>query len=119
MNWNLFLINSWQKINSIKELDDGQLEPTDYCAIFEKYFEQIFKEDKYRNILGKDYAIDYYTDDEKVACKILSLSGENGIYELVELASEHDWQIFDAELGEMIDLENPSNNGYENFQNSL
>jgi len=43
MNWKLFLINSRQKINSIKEFDDGQLEPIDYCAIFEKHFEQIFK----------------------------------------------------------------------------
>ena len=43
MNWDIFLINSRQKINSIEELDYDQLRPTDYCAIFEKHFEQIFK----------------------------------------------------------------------------
>jgi len=51
--------------------------------------------------------------------KILSLYGENGLYELVALAKEHNWQIFDTGLGQMINLEDPSKNGYENFQSYL
>jgi ABC-type Fe2+-enterobactin transport system substrate-binding protein len=50
---------------------------------------------------------------------MLSLYGENGLYELVVLAKKHNWQIFDTGLGQMIDLENPSNNGFENFQDYL
>ena len=41
----------------------------------------------------------------------------NGLFELIELAKQHSWQIFDAGLGNMIDLENPENNGYENHKN--
>jgi hypothetical protein len=38
---------------------------------------------------------------------MLSLYGENGIYELIEVAKKHNWQIYDSGTGEMIDLENP------------
>ena len=119
MSWDIVLFNSRQKINSVEEMDDSQLEPTDFCAVLENHFKQIIKNDNHREIKGKDFTIDYYTDDEKVSNKMLSLYGENGIYELVVLARKYKWQIFDTELEQMVDLDNPSNNGYENFQNYL
>lgn len=119
MSWDIVLFNSRQKINSVEEVDDSQLEPTDFCTVFENHFEQIIKDDNHREIKGKDFAIDYFADDEKVSNKMLSLYGENGLFELVVLARKHKWQIFDTRLGQMVDLENPSNNGYENFQNYL
>lgn len=54
-----------------------------------------------------------------VSNKMLSLYGENGLYELVTLARKNNWQIFDTGDGQMIDLENPAINGYENFQSYL
>jgi hypothetical protein len=119
MSWDIVLFNSRQKINSVEELDDSQLEPTDFCRVFENHFKQVIINGNHREIKGKDFAIDYFTDDEKVTNKMLSLYGENGLYELVVLARKHKWQIFDTGLGQMVDLENPSNNGYENFQNFL
>lgn len=119
MSWDIVLFNSRQKIESVEEVDETQLEPTDFCSVFEKHFDQIIKDDNHREIKGKDFAIDYFSDDELVSNKMLSLYGENGLYELVVLARKYNWQIFDTGLGQMIDLENPSANGYEKFQNYL
>lgn len=119
MSWDVILFNSRQKINFIEELDDTQLESTNFCSALENHFAQITKSDDHRVIKGKDFAIDYFEDDENVSNKLLSLYGENGLYELVVVAKKYNWQIFDTGLGQMIDLENPSNNGFENFQDYL
>lgn len=119
MSWDIVLFKSRQKINSPEEVDDSQLEPTDFCSVLESHFEQIIKDDNHREIKGKDYSIDYFIDDGEVSNKMLSLYGESGLFELVVLARKHNWQIFDTGLGQMIDLENPSYNGYENFQSYL
>ena len=119
MSWDIVLFNSGQNIESIEDLEETLLEPTDFCSVLENQFEEIIKDDNHREIKGNDFTIDYFLDDEKVSNKMLSLYGENGLYELIILAREHKWQIFDTGLGEMIDLENPSNNGHENFQNYL
>lgn len=119
MSWELVFFNSKQKINSIEELDDTQLEPTDFCSALENHFKQVIKSDNHREIKGKDFAIDYFEDDENVSNKLFRLYGENGLYELVVLAKKYNWQIFDTGLGQMIDLENPANNGFENFQEYL
>ena len=119
MSWDIVLFNSKQKINSVEELDETHLKPTDFCSALEDHFAQIVKDDNHREIKGNDFTIDYFLDEEKVSNKMMSLYGENGLYELVVLAKKHNWQIFDTGLGQMIDLENPKNNGYENFQKYL
>lgn len=119
MSWDVVLFNSKQKISSIEELDDTQLEPTDFCSALENHFTHVIKIDNHREIKGKDFTIDYFEDDEKVSNKMFSLYGENGLHELIVLAKKYNWQIFDTGLGQMIDLENPSNNGFENFQDYL
>lgn len=119
MSWDIVLFHSRQKIKSVEEVDDTQLEPTDFCSAFECHFTEIIKDNDHREIKGKDFAIDYFIDDDKVSNKMVSLYGENGLFELVEIAKKHNWQIFDTGNGQMIDLDNPANNGYENFQNYL
>lgn len=119
MSWDIVLFNSKKKISSVEELDEAQLEPMDFCSAFESHFKQIIKDDKHREIKGQDFSIDYFDNDEKVSNKMVSLYGENGLYELVILAKKLNWQLFDTGLGEMIDLENPARNGYENFQKYL
>lgn len=119
MSWDIVLFNSRQKITSVEEVDDTQLEPIDFCSAFENNFTDIIKDADHREIKGKDFTINYFIDDNKVSNKMVSLYGENGLFELVELAKKHNWQIFDTGSGQMIDLENPANNGYENFQSYL
>jgi hypothetical protein len=119
MSWDILLFNSQQKIQSLEALDEAQLVPTDFCSAFESYFDNITKGDNHREVKGDGFAIDYFIDNEPVSNKIISLYGEKGLYELVTLARTNNWQIFDTGLGQMIDLENPSVNGYENFQSYL
>jgi len=119
MSWDVVLFNSKQKIESIEKLDEESLEPIDFCGILESYFENIIKDDNHREIKGKNFAIDYFIDDEPVSNKMLSLYGENGLYELIILAKKYDWQIFDTGMGEMVDLDNPEKNGYVGFMTYL
>ena len=116
MSWDIVLFNSRQKIASVEEVDDTQLEPTNFCAAFESHFAGIIKNGDHREIKGKDYAINYFVDDDKVTNKMVSLYGENALFELVVLAKKHSWQIFDTGNGQMIDVENPANNGTRIFK---
>ncbi|HVW96013.1 MAG TPA: hypothetical protein VHA56_08600 [Mucilaginibacter sp.] len=119
MSWDIVLFNSRQKIETIEEIDEDCLEPTDFCSTFEHHFDKIVIHNNHREIKGIDFSIDYFIDDELVSNKMISLYGEAGLYELVILARQNNWQIFDTGMGEMVDLENPSKNGYMNFQNYL
>lgn len=116
MSWDIVLFNSRENIQSVEELDETQLEPTDFCAVLESHFNDIERSDNHRRIKGKDFEMEYFQDDKAVSNKMLSLYGESGLYEIVELARKHNWQIFDTGNGQMINLEDPSINGYENFQ---
>lgn len=119
MSWDIVLFNTSDKIEDLEQFDADKLEPTDFNTIFEKHFTKINKNEDHREIVGKDFSIDYFVDDEHVTNKMLSLYGENGLYEIVYLAKKIGWQIFDTGNGQMIDLEDPSKNGYADFQNYL
>ncbi len=119
MSWDVVLFNSCQKIVSIEAMDETQFEPTDFCSAIEGSFDNIKIHDEHREVKGDDFAIIYYVHDEPVSNTIMNLHGEKALFELVVLARKFRWQIFDTGLGEMIDLENPSVNGYENFQRYL
>lgn len=116
MSWDIVLFNSKQKIESVSELDENKLEPTDFDGILENSFDRIKKDDNHREIIGTDFTIDFFVHNELVSNTMLNLYGENGLYELIELAKKHNWQIFDSAIGEMIDLENPEKNGFENHR---
>src|SRR5688572_4097510 len=100
MSWDIVLFNSREKISLVEELDDTQLEPTDFCSAFENHFKQIIKDDDHREIKGENFTIDYFVDEDKVSNKMVSLYGETGLYELVELAKKYNWQIFDTGSGQ-------------------
>ena len=119
MSWDIVLFNSDEKITSVRTLDESKLMPTDFCLVFEKYFPEIIKDNNHRKIKGKDFSVNYFLDKEPVSNKLLSLYGENGIYELIELSKKNNWQIFDMSLEQMIDLDNPSKNGYMKFKEYL
>ena len=116
MSWDIVLFNSKETVVSIEELNEDKLEPIDFTGILGNSFEEVRKDGNHREIKGKDYSINFFTDDELVSNKMLSLYGENGLFELIEIAKQQGWQIFDTGLESMIDLENPENNGYENHR---
>lgn len=117
MSWDVVLFNSRQEIQSVEEIDENQLEPTDFCSALEKHFVHIDRNESHREIQGEGFTIDYHTDDAPTVSKVLSLYGENALYELIDLACKLNWQIFDTSLGQMIDLRKPAINGYKNFHN--
>lgn len=119
MSWDIVLLNSTQHIESIEDLDESLLTPTDFCSALELHFKQVVIDGKHREVIGKDFTIDYFHDDAQVSNKVISLYGENGLYALVELAKKTGWQIFDTGLGQMLDLDNPSNNGFANYHRYL
>lgn len=116
MSWDIVLFNSKQKIKSVAELDENQLEPTDFSGFLENSFSQIRKNEDHREIMGTDFTIDFFADNEHSSNFMLSLYGENGLFELIELAKKHNWQIYDSGIDGMIDLENPEKNGFENHR---
>lgn len=115
MSWDIVLFNSRQIIESVEEIDENKLEPTDFCTVLASRFSDIEKEDDHRNIKGGAFEISYFEDDQKTSNKILSIYGVNGLFEIVLLARQHHWQIFDTSLGEMIDIHHPEVNGYDDF----
>jgi len=107
MSWDIVLFNSKQKINSVAELDENQLEPTDFSGILETSFNRINKDENHREIVGTDFTIDFFADSEHSSNFMVSLYGENGIYALIELAKKYNWQIYDSGIDGMVDLEHP------------
>jgi hypothetical protein len=116
MSWDIVLFNSRQKIKSVAELDENQLEPTDFSGILENSFDRIEKDDNHREIIGTDFSIDFFADNEHSSNFMLSLYGENAIYALIELSKKHNWQIYDSGIDGMVDLENPEKNGFDNHR---
>jgi hypothetical protein len=116
MSWDIVLFNSKEKIESIESITENQLEPTNFCSVLESSFTNVIKDEDHREIEGNDFTMSFFTDEEEVSNKMLSLYGENGLFELIELSKKFGWQIFDTGIDEMIDLENPARNGYENHK---
>lgn len=116
MSWDVVLFNSDQKITDPAEVNENQLIPTSFTNVFETHFKTTIKDDDHREIKGDDFAIDYFDDGQPSSNIMLSLYGEAAIYPLIDLAVKNNWQIFDTGLGDMIDLNNPSANGYLNVE---
>ena len=116
MSWDIVPFNSKQKIKSVAKLDENQLELTDFSRILESSFDRIKKDNNHREIIGTDFIINFFTDNEYSSNFMLSLYGENGIYALIELAKKHNWQIYDSGIDVMVDSENPEKNGFHNHR---
>ena len=119
MSWDIILFNSSQKIVSLENLDDDLLKPVDFDKILKSSFDKVKKTENHIEIIGKDFTIDFFEDAEVESNKTLNLYGENGLFEIIKIAKNESWQIYDSGLDEMINLENPAKNGYANFQTYL
>jgi hypothetical protein len=119
MSWDIVIFSSKQKITSIEEIDEELFDPIDFTVILEKHFDNILRDENHREIKGTDYSIDYFAHSEPVSNIMLSLYGQTALYELIRVAKIYRWQIFDTGKGEMLDLEHPEKNGYDDFQKYL
>jgi hypothetical protein len=119
MSWDIVIFSSKQKINSIEEINEELFLPIDFNAILEKHFDNIIVDDNHREIKGDTYSINYFVDTEPVSNTLFNLYDETALFELIKVAKVYGWQIFDTGNGEMLDLEHPEKNGYDNFQSYL
>jgi hypothetical protein len=119
MSWDIVLFNSQQTIETVEDIDDEQFLPTDFGSALESHFTNIEKDADHRRIIGQDFEIEFFTKTDNITPMILSLSGEKALFQVVLLSRKIGWQIFDTALGQMINLENPDQNGYDNFRNYL
>ena len=119
MSWDVIIFSSTQKINFIEEIDEELFLPIDFNAVLEKHFDNIIIEENHREILGDNFSINYFMHTELASNTLFNLYGETSLFELIKVAKIYEWQIFDTEIGEMLDLEQPEKNGYDNFKSYL
>ena len=119
MSWDIVLFNSSQKIISLENLDEDLLKPIDFDKILKSSFDKVKKTENHIEIIGKDFTIEFFEDEDVESNKTLNLYGENGLFELIKIAKKESWQIYDSGVDEMLNLENPTENGYTNFQKYL
>jgi hypothetical protein len=50
---------------------------------------------------------------------MLQLHGKIAIYPVIALCKKNNWQLFDTGAGVMLNLDDPAQNGYSNFQHYL
>lgn len=116
MSWDIVLFSSEEKISSIETMDETKLKPIEFDRILMNSFEEVNSNESHREIIGNGFSIDFHFSDEKVSNTMISIYGEKGLFEIVNLAKKYNWQVFDTSIDDFIDLENPDRNGYANFK---
>lgn len=119
MSWDVVLFNTTEKIEDFADFNDENLEPISFDLAFDSFFKNIKKDKDAWEIIGEDFTIVHYPDDEPATNCMVNLYGENAIYAIAHVAKTNNWQVYDTGLGEMLDLDDPSKNGYDNFQDYL
>jgi hypothetical protein len=119
MSWDIVLFNTQQKIGSMEEIDEGRFLPTDFAVVLDQHFNVKIVDDMSRQVSGVDFSFTYYVQAEPSGNTLINLYGENALYAIIDVAKQQGWQIFDTGNGEMIDLDNPEKNGYNDFQKYL
>ena len=125
MGWEIVLFNLSRKVNKVEEIDDSVLQEFPDWDQLRSIFSDFFPDIIWKGVLGEinrgNFTISLSAGDpeEQPPNIFIQLYGEFSIYEIVRLCSIQGWQIYDISLGEMIDIANPENNGYSNFQSYL
>jgi hypothetical protein len=119
MSWDIILFSSEENLVSLENLNEDLLKPIDFDEILKSSFMNIKKRENHNEIIGKDFSIEFFDDEELVSNKMLILYGENGLFEIIKIAKVENWQIYDSGSDKMLNLEKPEENGYENFQKYL
>lgn len=115
MSWDIVLFSSEQNLVSLENLNEDLLKPIDFDEVLKSKFQNIKKTENHNEIIGNDFSIEYFDEEELVSNKMLTIFGENGLFELIRIAKIENWQIYDSGIDKMLNLEKPEENGYFNF----
>jgi hypothetical protein len=116
MSWDVVLFNSTAQIADLETLDKKALKPADFCKKLKAHFRAIEEEDDFRVIELNDGNIEYEYQALPSNNLLLSLDGEPALYALVEFAKKNKYQIYDASLDSMLNLDKPHVNGYKDYR---
>jgi hypothetical protein len=123
MSWDIVIFKLSKKVSSVEEIDESVLEnvsDTAFKAAINNHFPNVEWQDGLGRIVGSEYEIEFYDGDEGEFSNIIfRMYGEMAIYALIDFCKKNGWQAFDTGLGEMLDLDHPERNGYQDFQNYL
>lgn len=122
MSWDVVVFNLNRKVNSVEEIDETILvyigTKSDFKRIMEEDYPDIIWDEDWGKIEREGYSIEFSlgSTDEPFSNTLFHLYGENAVYDIVELCKRNGWQAYDSGLDQMLDLDNPMNNGYQNHQ---
>jgi len=119
MSWDIVLVSSSQKIASLEEVEEDQLININFGEILDAHFPNAIKDDDHRQVEGEGFSFDYYSSSEPSSTMLVNLYGEKALFQIIPIAKKCVWQIFDTGSGEMLDLKNPSKNGFSEFLTHL
>ena len=123
MSWDVVIFNLTRQVDRVEEINETILVDigtrTDFKKIMEENYPDVIWEDNWGKIERKDYSIEFSlgTTEEPFSNTLFHLYGENAVYDIIELCKKNNWQAYDSGLDQMLDLDNPMNNGYQNHQN--
>jgi hypothetical protein len=116
MSWDVVLFNSAEQIADLETLNKQALKPADFCKKLKAHFRAIEEEDDFRVIEVSDGNIEYEYTPLPSNNLLLSLDGEPALFALVEFAKKNKYQIYDASLDSMLNLDKPHVNGYKDYR---
>jgi hypothetical protein len=122
MSWDVVVFNLNRKVDSVEEIDETILvdigTKSDFKRIMEENYADIIWDGDWGKIERDGYSIEFSLEatDKPFSNTMVHLYGENAVYDIVELCKKNNWQAYDSGLDQMLDLENPMNNGYQNHQ---
>jgi hypothetical protein len=116
MSWDVVLFNSTEEIVDLETLNKQALKPADFCKKLKAHFRTIEEEDEFRVIELNDGNIEYEYNPLPSNNLLLSLDGEPAFFALAEFAKKNRYQIYDASLDSMINLDKPHVNGYKDYR---
>ena len=122
MSWDVVVFNLKRKVASVEEIDESVLVDIGTYANFEdllkRRYPNLINDEGWLKINAHDLCLETSLgkSSDVFSNTIFHLSGENAVYELLELCKANGWQAFDTALGQMLDFEHPERNGYENHR---
>lgn len=122
MSWDVVVFNLKRKVANVEEIDESVLLEIGTYANFEATLKRRFPAlANHKGWLKADFGncsleTSLGEPNGTFSNTIFHLHGENAIHELIELCKANGWQAFDTALGQMLDLDHPERNGYQDHR---
>jgi hypothetical protein len=122
MSWDVLLINSKTPVNIESEDTPDFLSRTDFIKKVTQILPATDWSDPSFGILDSDWAvIEFNTgNEENIGWSVMLqvYGGEDPVEAIVELCKQHHWQAYDMSTESYIDLNNPSRESWNKFDQS-